>query len=839
MKNSRVPFMALGLALVYSLLAFSAAFAAVDKVICVPWQGDPLKYHTAISGVSAKVKGVIKTTNTATIWYKWAFGDGSETAVSSLSGATKYNVEAAHTYTAAKGTPFTATLLVDGVDSSMANAVTDNYLIKIEEDILDARVNLAIDNGLWYLFKNQYVSASNYSLNAQPVAVWSSYSSYYASPTASAVLAFEINNHKATGNAAEDPYVEAVKNGLNWLLNGYYGSTSYPMLQAVAISSQTYGNPDVNGNGKGIQVRDYSSNPAYEGGMVMDAIIASGTPDADSGRDFDGDGATDTYQKVIQDMIDMYSWGQSDFTDTRGGGWRYSWNSDSDNSVCQWAAIGMIPAETTPAHMGAGPDGVMGTADDVVIDYWGTIPAWVKARNDVWLTYSYSVSNRYFGYTSSTVLVNSNSQATRPSGMVQMVMSVANYKSDSRWIGAESWFTDNWTSFIGNRTYYGWYAFVKAMRLSNTENLSNGFNWYRGTNGIAPKLIAEQETDGSWPQGGQTTHPGYYGDNFVTAWAIGMLKPALFAAAPVACFTAHPNPNYANMPIYFDPTCSGHTETGKNIGNLTLFQWDWDNDGNYDEFTSSPDVVTHSFACAVLPCTYPVTLKVTDDATPPLTATYTLSINISNPPHPPVADAGGPYMTSLCVGETLKLDGSGSFDPNEGQHEAGCTTCPNDTITAWNWDLVPPLTDFSDKAGKTVTLNAAQIASYFTSGLHNIGLQVTDNTALAYPSSGEPNLTDVNFGTVNVYDAYVCDLTARVKCGKVQLTWTHTGAANYDIYRSTEGPNSGFVLLVNDHVTSYATYLDTAVVNGITYYYRVVSSDGCGSKWVSARPTTR
>ena len=60
------------------LLSTVAAQAAVDKVICVPWQGDINKYHTTVSGHNLEIKGVIKTTDTSRIYYKWVFGDGTE-----------------------------------------------------------------------------------------------------------------------------------------------------------------------------------------------------------------------------------------------------------------------------------------------------------------------------------------------------------------------------------------------------------------------------------------------------------------------------------------------------------------------------------------------------------------------------------------------------------------------------------------------------------------------------------------------------------------------------------------------------------------------------------------
>ena len=58
------------------LFGIQVTQAAVDKVICIPWQGNPAKYHTTWSGYDVYLKGVIKTDSTATIWYKWDYGDG-------------------------------------------------------------------------------------------------------------------------------------------------------------------------------------------------------------------------------------------------------------------------------------------------------------------------------------------------------------------------------------------------------------------------------------------------------------------------------------------------------------------------------------------------------------------------------------------------------------------------------------------------------------------------------------------------------------------------------------------------------------------------------------------
>ncbi|MCZ7634911.1 MAG: hypothetical protein M5U12_01890 [Verrucomicrobia bacterium] len=74
-------------------------------------------------------------------------------------------------------------------------------------------------------------------------------------------------------------------------------------------------NPDSNGNGYGVFIN--SSYQFYQGGMLMDAIIASGTPAAVAVTGPAPSGANPgilgrTYADIIQDMVDAYAWAQYD-----------------------------------------------------------------------------------------------------------------------------------------------------------------------------------------------------------------------------------------------------------------------------------------------------------------------------------------------------------------------------------------------------------------------------------------------------------------------------------------------------------------------------------------------
>ena len=88
----------------------------------------------------------------------------------------------------------------------------------------------------------------------------------------------------------------------------------------------------------------------------------------------------------------------------------------------------------------------------------------------------------------------------------------------------------------------------------------------------------------------------------------------------------------------------------------------------------------------------------------------------------------------------------------------------------------------------------------------------------------------------------VIDLAARAKSGKVELTWPHVGAESYNIYRS-ESADGDYVRITEAHVTDYCTYLDTGLIDGTTYYYRVTAlcngSQGGYSNTAEATPQSR
>jgi len=781
--------------LVALLLISTVAMAAAPTVVTVPWRGLLLLDHETYNGKQIFLKGVASGL-VAGATASWNPGDGSaaKPATVNIVNGFDFDLGVTHTYpNSAPGTPFVATLTVCNPPGAAADCASATYRVVVRARTLDVEINIGIDEGLWYLHKQQTRSttASDGS--------WS-YSGDLA-PTASAVQAFQINNHFETNNPNLDPYADTVKRGLKYV---------FSRLSAVAITTQTMGNPDSNGNGYGV-TDTFSGDQPYEQGMIMDAIVSSKTPNAITTTGPAPSGANPgilgrTYKDIVQDMVDMIAYGQNDpSTGTYRGGWRYGWNyGSSDNSACQWSAIGILAAR----------------------DLWGcTVPPWVYSENLTWLTNSaiYSGANAYaYGYTGCCSYLEAGS----PSALVQAVMDAVPKTDAVRWSVVEDYLASVWKSWYMDTTdYYRLFAMAKAMRLAlpapivtMSPGTANAIDWFKADCanpaacnattdkwGVARTILRDQDVNGffntSYWVGGVLNH----------AWGVIILTGTL-QLEPVAVATANPNPGAVGVPIHFDGSGSYHTDPSKSI---VLYEWFF-SDGS----TATGVTANHAFACAVLPCTYTATLQVTDNTTPaPLVATTTIQVRITNPPHPPTANAGGPYIA--CINEVFTLDGSKSTDVD----------IPlGDSITAYGWELnfIQPL-NFTDATGVKPT------TSYPTAGRKDIGLQVTDNSAAIF---GGQNLTDQNFTTADIWNCgCFSNLIARAKPGKIDITWAPvTGAASYEIYRSTVGPNSGFVKIASGYVSGYAAYADLGLVNGTQYWYRIVPNAAPGAAVCNGSP---
>jgi len=332
------------------LLAFATVASAQPRAICVPWQpSSPSIAHYTYSGAEITLKGIARDGATD---YSWDFGDGSPLFSGSITDP--YNLGVKHTYVGISGQKFIATLTVSvGTDTHQ-----DTYPVMIYESSdlsipahLDVRINMAIDEGLWWLHTNMIRGnflaggAPEYGYE-QPYGHWDLSVYHPLAVVGAAIDAFQLHGSKVNMDYDSDPYVETVQRGLNVLLRRTY---------AWSISGQPAGDPDTNGNDIGL-VTNYSDDwpsdgtpihdnrETYIGGICMVTLASSGAPNRVAAVGRPGVYGR-TYADIVQDMVDFFTWGQVD-SGTGRGGWRYYANyGGSDMSTAQWPPLGMIAAE--------------------------------------------------------------------------------------------------------------------------------------------------------------------------------------------------------------------------------------------------------------------------------------------------------------------------------------------------------------------------------------------------------------------------------------------------------------------------------------------------------------
>jgi len=131
---------------------------------------------------------------------------------------------------------------------------------------------------------------------------------------------------------------------------------------------------------------------------------------------------------------------------------------------------------------------------------------------------------------------------------------------------------------------------------------------------------------------------------------------------PVAVATADPLTQYSDMPIHFSDNGSYDPDGGS----IVNYEWDWDNDGTFDEEGTEAD---HSWSAEG---TYYVQFRVTDDEAQTDTLDDPLELTIL-PRVPPVAIASADPLIQM-VDQPIHFSDNGSYDPDGGP------------IVNWEWD---------------------------------------------------------------------------------------------------------------------------------------------------------
>ena len=646
------------------------------EVVAVPWVANsPLIPHDAYNGKEITFKAIARGGN-GTYTYEWDFnGDGTYdlTAVTQNS----YDLSAKYTY---PDQQFDKIFIARIRVTSGGQVATAEYPVRVHPSPTQAvKVNVAIDDALWWMHRKML------RYDSGPVQ-FGALTDQMLGSTGAAVQAWENQGHKPGGDVQNNPYVEDVRRGMNYILSK---TNPYP------IHTEDGRNPDTLSNGYGLH--SIHESQLYETGIVIMALASSG--DTNLVSEVGGFGMRGrTYGDIAQDMADFLAFAQNepDVGDWRGG-WRYEANfSQSDMSVTQWPVIGLEAAES---------------------NFSIVVPDYVKEELQIYLTADQD-SDGGFGYTSP------GGNVARTGAGIACLAWIGAAANDQRVISAIGFIDNNWNwDHWGN--FYAKYAVMKGMRGFEPDiEILGSHDWYSE---YAEYMIAQQHGDGSW------TGEVWYGRDMSTATGVLILTPEVFVSPPVAVAKAAPTEASPGTVITFDHAASFHRDP---LRILSAFRWDFDENGIWDfetnDINAKPTYIYEDQIGCGDEVVHLAVLEVEDDLgnTDIDDETVTIRINLNN--HPPVAD-GDPTDSYpnyyVLAGGAVLLDATHSYDPDQ---------IHGDFITMWEWDLNND--GIFETSGKT---HQFQIPEDWEPGsIHTVTLRVTDDGFWASECGGQPNLSD-------------------------------------------------------------------------------------------------
>ncbi|WP_282116695.1 PKD domain-containing protein [Cellulophaga baltica] len=237
-------------------------------------------------------------------------------------------------------------------------------------------------------------------------------------------------------------------------------------------------------------------------------------------------------------------------------------------------------------------------------------------------------------------------------------------------------------------------------------------------------------------------------DQTIQTYTVNVTVPSA-NQAPTAVASSDVTSGAPSLAVQF----TGDTSSDPDTGDTLTYAWDF-GDGS-TATTANP---SHSFTTAG---TYTVTLTITDDGTPVLTSTDTITIIVTDANQAPTAVATSD-VTSGTPSLAVQFTGDTSSDPDTG-----------DTLTyAW---------DFGD--GTTAT-TANPSHTFTTAGTYNVTLTVTDDGTPVL-SSSEVTLTITVNAPANQAPTAVA--TSDIITGEASLAVQFTGDTSTD-------PDAGDVL---------------------------------------------
>lgn len=444
------------------------------------------------------------------------------------------------TYTA-EGS-FTATLTVGAETATVTITVIDPANPGLTAaQLRDARINMAIEDGLRFLYFSQVSRAARYNTNM------TSWNGNFAGQdphvyTAMALLALQNHHHSVTADPNVDIYQTVVQRGLNFLFDLLQQQpltcTTEPAAADVCVNVPA---PVATGL-RSLGNTGYSTPIIGAAIGAASAVAPNRVVDAGLGSQNSQFVAGKTYAEITQRIANTVVWGQSDSEPGRGG-WYYSLEAGtlSDGSTVGWGLLGLI-------DMGGGGATILQGARDEVARLVTDDPAVTTDGNQL-------NTNGSFDYQADTSL-NSVPAMTRVGIGLQALAFSGVPLADPRVTAVVNYITTNWNTNVnggdtctaGSPTThnkgcgYSMFNIFKGLRLYGISTLNIGDpdgagplgagDWYGDyvNNLLTNQHLPTDPTRGEWNQAANPT----MGFSCCSSDTTGISSMALLILAPTA-----------------------------------------------------------------------------------------------------------------------------------------------------------------------------------------------------------------------------------------------------------------------------------------------------------------
>ena len=292
------------------------------------------------------------------LWGNTTQPDGTPWTLDCGNGVTSNGVVADESYisrqcTYASVATFTASLTV-GAEVATVQIGAVNPAAGTEAH-RNARINMAIEDGLRFLYFSQFDRANRYATNLTSWRNANGADDRTLVFTALAVLAMQNHGHSILADPNIDLFQPVVQRGLNWVFDKI-------AQRDLAPCAEPGGDPCVNVPAPvNIGLVAPAAGEAGYATPILAAAVAAAAGASPARLVSAGLGvgnanfvAGKTYAEVLQRISNAITWGQSDSGLGRGG-WYYSLEagSSSDGSTNGWGLLGLIDAAAGGANVPA------------------------------------------------------------------------------------------------------------------------------------------------------------------------------------------------------------------------------------------------------------------------------------------------------------------------------------------------------------------------------------------------------------------------------------------------------------------------------------------------------